>query len=186
VFTDKRSKKIILAAHCIFNQNAKLDSCAHQEGMIRELIDILLNAGIGIIQMPCPELTYLGLYRQASRDVFTTVGSEDTRIAKRMQEEASRSLCSEIGRNLVYQIQEYQLYGFHVLGVLGINGSPTCGVETTWSDDEEKKGKGIFIQSLQTELDDHGISIPMRGIKAWEIHQAMNSLQELLANASQA
>jgi hypothetical protein len=66
------------------------------------------------------------------------------------------------------------------------NGSPTCGVETTWSDDEEKKRKGIFIQSLQTELDDHEISIPMRGIKAREIPQAINSLQELLVNASQA
>jgi hypothetical protein len=59
-------------------------------------------------------------------------------------------------------------------------------VETTWSDDEEKQGKGIFIQSLQTEFDEHGLSIPMRGIKVWEISQAMTSLQELLVTVSQS
>lgn len=32
MFDDKRGKKLILVSHCILNQNAKLDECAHYPG----------------------------------------------------------------------------------------------------------------------------------------------------------
>ena len=68
MFDDKRSRKVILVAHCVFNQNAKLDRCAHYPGPIKEAAEILLDSGIGIIQMPCPELLALGLDREVEVD----------------------------------------------------------------------------------------------------------------------
>ena len=87
MFTDKRSKEIILVAHCILNQNAKLDECAFYPGVIREITQLLVDSGMGIIQMPCPELMFLGLDRDVDLSTNPTVASEDTRIALRMENE---------------------------------------------------------------------------------------------------
>jgi predicted secreted protein len=180
VFTDKRSKKIILLAHCVLNQNAKLDRCAHYPGAIREVAGILMDRGLGIIQMPCLELQYLGLARQAERGADSTVEAEDTRIARRMAEEAGRTLCREMAGRLVRQVAEYEANGFEVVGLIGINGSPTCGVDTTWSEGRELRGQGVFIQELADELEKRSLSIPMRGIKAYEPQAAVSVVTELL------
>lgn len=44
MFTDRRSKKVILVAHCIINQNAKINACAYYPGIIREVMEIFLDA----------------------------------------------------------------------------------------------------------------------------------------------
>jgi len=180
MFEDKRSKKVILVAHCVINQNAKLDQCAHYPGTIREISDILIKSDVGIIQMPCPELSYLGLDREVDKNESSTVESEDTRIAQRMLEEKGQVICHEIVKNLTYQIQQYKKNGFKVLGILGINGSPTCGVESTWSNNQEIKGQGVFIKMLIDELNRYGISLPITGVKVREIKQEIKKVRDLL------
>ena len=63
MFTDRRSKKIILVAQCILNQNAKIDGCAHYPGAIEGVAEVLIRSGCGIVQLPCPEVMHLGLDR---------------------------------------------------------------------------------------------------------------------------
>ena len=180
MFTDARSKKVILVSHCILNQNVKIDRCAWYAGAIREVTQTLLDAGVGLLQMPCPELLALGLDRQVEKGALTTIESEDDRVSERMNEEKPRQLCARIARDLVYQIGEYQQNGFTVLGVLGINGSPTCGVESGWSNGVETSGHGVLIQALADELATHKIALPMRGIKASQPEQAVAAVLELL------
>jgi predicted secreted protein len=180
VFEDKRSRKVVFLAHCVLNQNAKLDRCAHYPGAIRQVTEAVLESGAGIVQLPCPELLLLGLDRQAIAAACPTVPAEDTRIARRMVEEAGQTLCREIARSLVYQIAEYRKNGFEIVGMVGINGSPTCGVETTWSNDREHAGQGVLIQALCEELDRRGYAIPLRGIKAYEPQQATAIVMDLL------
>ena len=182
MFDDKRSKRVILTAHCILNQNAKIDRCAHYPGAIKKVVATLIASGIGIVQMPCPELLYLGLDRQVDKDAATTIESEDTRVAQRMNEELGRTLSRRLARNLVHQIDEYERNGFQVVGLLGINGSPTCGVESIWADAAEKPGAGVFIQSIQEECRRKNISLPMRGIKAYEIPSALDAIRELTSH----
>jgi predicted secreted protein len=81
VFEDRRSKRVVLVAHCVLNQNVKLDACAHYPGAIEELAAELVRRGLGIVQLPCPELACLGLDRQKEPDSRPSVSSEDTRIA---------------------------------------------------------------------------------------------------------
>ena len=179
MFNDKRSKKIILVSHCILNQNTKLDECAHHPGAIEEIVQLLADKNLGIIQMPCPELMYLGLDRQRDRSVNATVMAEDTRIAKLMYEEKAQELCKKIVGDLLYQIEEYQKHHFEVVGLLGINGSPTCGVETTWADDQELAGYGVFIKILNAELLQKGIKLKMVGIKANNTNSALVAINNL-------
>jgi predicted secreted protein len=183
MFTDKRSKKILLVAHCILNQNAKIDRCAHYPGMIKGLLEIFADAGVGLIQMPCPELLYLGLNRQAEVGAPTTVEAEDTRVAGRMREDPAQTLCGKIVSDLTYQLEEYRKHGFALVGLVGINGSPTCGIETAWSNDQETPGPGVFIQRLKEELDKKGFSLTMRGIKAYQPPQTIAAVRELLGQA---
>lgn len=48
------------------------------------------------------------------------------------------------------------MFNDKIVGLVGINGSPTCGVETTWSENEEKNGYGEFIKILVKELEQKG------------------------------
>ncbi len=180
MFDDKRSKKVVLIAHCVLNQNSKIDRCAHYPGAIREIAQILIDAEAGILQMPCPELLCLGLDRQVETGIHTTVESEDTRVAQLMVEDQSKTLCHRLVSDLVYQIEEYQRNGFALVGIIGINGSPTCGIETTWANNREEQGPGVFIRMLNEESQKRGISLPMQGIKAYEPQQALAAVKVLL------
>ena len=165
-FPDLRSRRVILVAHCVLNQNAKIDGCARYPGAMRELLHCLVEWGIGIVQMPCPELIHLGLDRRADVAATRTIGSEDTRVADLMNEPAAASACARLAGELAYQVEEYLRNGFEVIGILGINGSPTCGVEAGWRDGKECPGPGAFIRQVEDRLLSRGISIPARGVRA--------------------
>jgi len=180
MFTDARSKRVILVAHCLFNQNAKLDRCAFYPGAIREAAQTILDSGAGIVQMPCPETLCLGLDRGTDPVVQPSVEEEDTRIAGEMGLSQARVRMVTMAGELAFQVEEYQKHGFEVLGVVGINGSPTCAVEHTWYDGAEQEGPGAFIAVLQEILEERGISLPMRGIRAARPDEAVESLRGLL------
>jgi predicted secreted protein len=127
--------------------------------------------------MPCPELLALGLDREVEKGTQPTVESEDTRIAVRMAEQPARSLCQKLVDEVLFQIEEYQKNGFDVAG---INGSPTCGVESTWSDGQEREGPGVFVHALQASLAARDIALPMRGIRAYDPDEAVRTLDDLL------
>ena len=97
----------MILAHCILNQNAKLDRCAHCPGPISEVLGLLLAEGIGIVQMECPEMLYLGLDRQTERGASPSVAAEDTRIARRMQEPGARETIARIAGNTARQVADY-------------------------------------------------------------------------------
>jgi predicted secreted protein len=180
MFLDKRSRKVILVAHCILNQNAKMDKTAYYPGAVSEIAKILVESGVGILQMPCPELHCLGLDRGAKKGSNMPFEKENTRVVGEMAKEENRIIYNAIAHSVLYQVEEYLRNGFEVLGILGINRSPTCGVETTWADDHEVPGSGVLIHTLKTGLSQKGISIPMLGIKPQEIEKAIATLKSIL------
>jgi len=185
MFTDKRSKRVVFVAHCVLNQNAKIDRCAHYPGAMRELTDFLIDSGAGIVQMPCPELIHLGLDRRTDRTLPTTVESEDDRVAGLMREDAASTLCDRLAEEIVHQVRQYRENGFEVAGILGINGSPTCGVETNWRDGEEAAGAGVFIRTLCRRLQDEGFAVPARGVKASRPEEAISAATQILKSRQQ-
>lgn len=162
------------------NQNAKIDRCAYYPGAMCEVTQLLMDAGIGIIQMPCPELLHLGLDRQVERNKDNTIESEDDRVAMLMNADQAKHLCANIAKDLVHQIKQYQLNDFSVAGVLGINGSPTCGVETAWGNGVEIKQCGVLINAINEECARRGIVLPIRGIKAKTPLEAVRTAKELI------
>lgn len=56
--------------------------------------------------------------------------------------------------------------GFELLGIVGANRSPNCGIETTLDRGHEINGKGLFMEELSRRLEEEHIHIAMVGVKA--------------------
>ena len=182
MFNDTRSKKLLIVAHCILNQNAKLAGWAYYPGAVTNIAHLLIDSGYGIIQLPCPELLYLGLDRECEKGTNTTDGKVDTEIGHRMNDTRGKALCRRLLEDIFLQVEEYHTHGFETVGIIGSNGSPTCGVETTWADDRELSGPGVLIQLLQEGLKQRGMKVRTIGIKAYEPEKALTSISEFLGN----
>lgn len=159
-----RSKKLVVMCHCLLNSNSKISGLAHYSGALLPVVNKYLEAGVGIVQLPCPEMTYLGLKRWGM-----TKNQYDTVFYRRH--------CIELLNTYVDQIIEYTNNGYQVECIVGVDGSPSCGVNSTCEGycggviDEnsspsfrEVAEQGVFIGELCNMLNQHGISIPLKAI----------------------
>jgi len=130
--------------------------------------------------MPCPELNCLGLDRGNPKGAESEVIVENSRIRKSMNKKTPKEKLNTIVQNLAYQIEEYLKYNFQIVGIIGIDRSPNCGVNTTSRDNMEVEGTGVFISLLQKELKKRKIVIPFTGIKALETKKSISSIKKML------
>lgn len=159
---DKRAKKVAVVAHCLLNQNAKVNGFAFFPAMIKPIIEVLNSKDYGILQLPCPETTFAGLRRWwYVREQYDTPGY--------------RAHCRRILQSVVDQISEYQKEGFKVV-VIGLDGSPSCGVrfsgtskewggapripEEQYTNYPTTTKPGIFIEVLTAMIKEAGLKMP--------------------------
>ena len=180
MFQDRRSQKIVVVTHCILNQNARVFGIASHPGMIPEIVEVLKAHNVGVVQMPCPELTYEGLNRWShTKEQYATP--------------MFRRHCQQIATSITDQIQEYLKNGFKVYAILGVDGSPTCGVNRTSmgfrGGDVGKatrlkgrlvEGSGVFMEELRAELEKKRVSILMRGVRDERLKEDVAWLEEAL------
>ena len=184
MFQDGRSQKVAFLAHCLLNQNAISDGTAVRPAGFPEMLSYRLEHGVGIVQLPCPELRCLGLDRGDPQGAERPVVVENTRIRRAMaQAEPSRRL-AQLVEDTMTQLLEYRRYGFQVVGILGANRSPCCGVDTTSQDDQEVPGMGVFLEALSHRLEEVGWQIPMVGFRGTD--DAVETVQRLLERAEHA
>lgn len=146
--SDKRERRVIFISHCWLNINTRFPEGCAFAGANVPLIKTLLDAGLGIIQMPCPEYECLGLEKWLYGEVIL----DEIRDCFRKQAEV-----------VLNQIKDYRALGFDIVGILGMNPSPSCGVTVakgkgtmlgTDRDTSEQPVPGIFIEELQKLLKD--------------------------------
>ena len=185
---DNRSKKVVFLSHCILNENTRYLGGACRECCVSEIIIKCIKNNVGIIQMPCPEQhAWGGVYK---RLLLIAYCSKDTLFYSMRFLVMPLLLCSTrliywwIARRIAYQVEDYLSSGFTVLGVIGIDGSPSCGVNKTLdirkafdqvahmeinSITAEKvnkaieclvAGTGIFTHALQKQLKNRKIHVP--------------------------
>ncbi|HHF09761.1 MAG TPA: DUF523 domain-containing protein [Methanomicrobia archaeon] len=148
----KRSRKIIFVSHCLINTNSKALTSAKHKAYYEGIVEKILKNDVGIIQAPCPELLY-GVNRPPMNKEFY-----DT--------EEYREYCRDI---IEYLLEIYKLYSknrYQILGFVGIEGSPTCGVSKTHitvnGEPKKVKGKGVFIEELEKKCKEEGIELKIR------------------------
>ncbi|MFH1068593.1 MAG: CD3072 family TudS-related putative desulfidase [Candidatus Glassbacteria bacterium] len=164
-FQDARSKKVIFVAHCFLNQNARCNGSAETPSAIPAIPELLIHRKIGIIQMPCPELGCLGLGREGL-------------IYDQLSTHGNRRYLRLLAQDVMYQTRQYLRHGFRVLGILGIDCSPSCGVNC-YADNGAKPGKGAFMEELSDELKNEGLEMPLIGVADAETGKAVESIIKL-------
>jgi len=163
---DPRSGKVVFLSHCILNQNARILDAADFPAMFEPLIDYLQQKQVGVIQMPCPELYCLGLGRREVR-----VGLESP---------AGRQRLERLIDDQIFTIREYLFQGFEIVGILGKQGSPSCGVTRTWLDNRQQDGQGVWIRELKKRLAAEKLDIPVIGVADHQQEEAIEWLEEKL------
>ncbi|MDO5844905.1 MAG: nucleoside 2-deoxyribosyltransferase [Methanocorpusculum sp.] len=85
---------------------------------------------IDIIPLPCPETIFLGNNREPGNFVDRMDTPEFYKLLDELEEKV-RKIISEKGEPLC---------------VVGVNSSPTCGVDTTYYTSEKSAGAGVFLK----------------------------------------
>ena len=156
----------------------KEKSVADEEALRRDILEEAVRSGIQLIQLPCPEFILYGSRRWGhTREQFDNI--------------FYRQRCRELLRPVIDELKEYlsRPEEFQVLGILGIDGSPSCGVRYTCSGDwggefsgreidgvlktaHLADGKGVLMEVFAEMLRENEIALPMDGLFARERDRA--------------
>jgi predicted secreted protein len=159
--------RVAFIAHCLLNQNAKVEGGAKTPGMWAPVIDLLRERGWTIRQMPCPELAFGGARRfWGVREQF------DTPLYRRH--------CRRLAELVAAVMAQHVSAGDDVV-LIGVDSSPTMGVDFTPSaphwrgkpdigEDDSRlvRGDGIFLEELKAVCAERGLPFPRStGIRHW-------------------
>ena len=183
----KRGKKIIFLAHCILNVNAKVGGLASYPAALRELTDFLADHEVGMIQLPCPETEVLGIQRWGH-------------VKEQLSHPFFSDCCARLLTPFVRQSVMYQEQGYTILGVIGVDGSPSCGIKKTcrsgqWGGDFldstetwEKvktikwvKEPGIFMETFQKKLMEKTFPLEFFGLDESNVESSLLRLIDELS-----
>ena len=187
---DRRGKRVIFLSHCLLNENTRYPGGACRPGCVEEVVQSCLDRGLGIVQMPCPEeQAWGGVLKRKLLRFFDSEGTAIFRFRRAILPLLvwqTRRAYRRIARQVADQIEDYCSSGFTVAGIVGVNGSPSCGVLRTLDVKRAVEsvgrltpfarvadinaivqgcvidGRGIFIELLQDELNRRHLEVPFQ------------------------
>ncbi len=149
---DKRSGRIVIVSHCILNVHSLEDNLAIYPGLEQDVVELLIKKGVGIYQIPCPEIGLSSIFRKA----LPKESYDHPKI---------RSTYQKLAKEIVQTLGLYTKKGYRITAVLGAEGSPTCGIGAVgrWKknilgkrefprDIEFVPGMGVFMEEFKTCL----------------------------------
>lgn len=151
---DERSNKIIILSHCVLNENTRYLGGAFYKGIVPGIIETAFDKGCGIVQMPCPEQEAWGgvlkKYMWLGFGIKQTLLYKFRIILLPVFIFYTKFAYKRIARNIARNLIDYHKSGFQITGIVGIDGSPSCGVNASLD-----MGKSFdFFASLNTETVD--------------------------------
>lgn len=178
---DARSGRVAFVSHCLLNENVRYPGGATCPGAVPGVLERYLHDGIGLCQMPCPEQRAWGGVRK--RHLLRLYGRRPLRwrpVRRTMLALGNawtRRVYRRLARRVADDIADYLRSGFEVVEIVGVGGSPSCGVSTTLDLDRAiaamaridattdmrsanrdvvidnvTPGRGLFIECLDREL----------------------------------
>ncbi len=156
--TDPRSGRLVFLIECLLNQNARNPGAAESPAVTPELVKLLIDADVGMVQIPCPEMACLGFRRGRS---------PGQSIREALQTPTTLACCRQQAADTADRIRHYAEQGFEVLAVLGGNRqSPACAVHCSADSTHRLADRsGIFMLALAEELERRNLRIPFRGMR---------------------
>ena len=176
----------MLLVHCILNQNSKVEGIARYAGTFRPAVDLILQKEVGIYQLPCPEMAYLGISRWSTvRDQYSSP--------------FFRRHCRVLAEKVLDEMEDYARRKYRIAALIGMDGSPSCGVEITqeaagepWGgrmyelpERQYIRGTGTFMEVLKKDAMERGLpEIPFVGLPESEqmgtVESALLRIEKIL------
>ena len=178
-------ERVVVLAHCFLNPQAKIQGAPDIADLSEKILKILWKNKCGIIQLPCPELLHGGLSRWGQ-----TKYQYDSVFFRRH--------CEKLAETIVDQAEEYQRHQIPLGPIIGVEGSPSCGVTLTcdgpWGGELSEnyqlmnkirevqliKSRGVFMEVLQLSLDRRSICLDEIGIVESDPDKSLHKLQNYL------
>ncbi|MGL4336200.1 MAG: hypothetical protein ACRCST_04840 [Turicibacter sp.] len=160
-----KKRYFVLVPHCLLNPATRVHVLGHGFNLTQQIMDYMLSKNIGIIQLPCPEFTSMGYWRNPQgRQQYDNI--------------FFNKHCKKELEPFIDMIIEMTQNNHTLLCYLGIAGSPTCSV--FWGkhklnrhhtesihpcegglDSLTNSQYGVMTQILNDMLSSHEISIPL-------------------------
>ena len=180
---DSRSGRIVVVSHCLLNVHSLEDGLAEFPGCEEDLVRILLEGGVGIFQLPCPEMEISHI----SRAPLPKESYEHPRIRERYR---------SLARRIASRLEQFAGKGYRIVAVVGAEASPTCGISLVgrWKDPKRKgrfpddvefvEGMGVFMEEFRRELEERGIrtewvGLPGKSLKSIHPHMYAEALDRI-------
>ena len=186
---DRRGGRVVLLAHCLLDENTRYLGGAARPGCVREIVDACADAGVGMVQLPCPEARAWGGVQK--RRLLRLYGSARwlpgalRRALLPLVLVHTRWVYLRLAHDTARRIGDYRRSGVEVVALVGVDGSPSCGVARTLDipaavdrlaradrrtlttaavntvvRDTVVPGAGLFTASLRRELRRRRIDVP--------------------------
>jgi len=164
----ERSKKVVFVSHCLLNQNVRPSGSEKYPGVVKDLLGLFAEAGIGIVQLPCPHIEFNeGLNRKLkSKTSYETNGY--------------RICCQKISSSIIEEIERYLKEDYSVVAIIGVELSSTCGVHQVENGRRNVPGKGILIEEIEKNMQKKNFQVPIIGINLNNIYSSIERVQSLL------
>lgn len=126
----------VLVCPCILNPSLRARGITRESDLhaFRRASERCRTFGLEILQLPCPETLYLGKDREPGTFLERLDTKDFSSLVDRLEKEA-RKIIETMGSPLC---------------IIGVNSSPTCGIDTTYYGVDNKgpskrKGRGVFL-----------------------------------------
>ena len=131
----------------------------------------ILNKEAGIIQLPCPEFTYLGSKRPGM-------------IKKEYDTLSYRKHCQELLEPIFNQLKDYLASDNCSLYFLGIKESPSCGVFHSCSSNSAREvaateETGVFTEELLKASNKYEIALKLLEVDEKDIARIIDEIDKI-------
>lgn len=120
----------VLVSPCLLDPSLRADGITKESDLraFAAALERCRRFGIEVVPLPCPETAHLGRGRKPGTFVERLDTPAFAAVLDRMEKEV-RAVVEKRGAPL---------------GIVGVDSSPCCGVNTTWYD-EKRAGRGAFL-----------------------------------------
>lgn len=146
---DKRSKYFVFVPFCLLAQAYQAEGLVKYDWVssIKPFVNLLIDNGINIIQMPCAESSF-----------HNNLIRKPMGLTKYNTEEFNNH-CEKLANQVANEIKNIIASNYKVIAILGIEHSPSCCVNYIYTNHGNEKRKGLFIEKLSEKIQNYNIPI---------------------------
>lgn len=135
----EKYEEAIVVSFCLLNQFMRADGAKkYTKNLHVPILEWAIDNNIAIIPLPCPEYSYEGINRKAAG-----IEKYDTPDYNKH--------CKELANKVIPLLKDHTDKGIYIKAIVGVDGSPSCGVNYSINNSKKIKRPGIFINKIMNQ-----------------------------------